>query len=230
MKPMPVLRTWTCSALLCACPIAQAGRPMVVDDATILDPGNCQLEAWLQHAPQQREHWAMPSCRAGAWELGIGLGRIDPEASAAYVARQLQAKTIFRPLRTNGWGIGLTVADQYRPGGGLSGDISALVPLSVSLLDDRVLVHANAGWLHRQGGRGAATWALGTEWTAAPGLALTLESYGQQHGRAWIQAGMRIDAVPGRLALDAGIGQRFGLRSVAPYFTVGLTVAAPLLR
>lgn len=230
MKPMPVLRTCACAALLCAWPMAQAGRPMVVDDATILDPGDCQLEAWLQHTPQQREHWAMPACRVGAWELGLGLGRIAPDASAAYRARQLQAKTIFRPLRSNGWGIGLTVADQYRPGGGLSGDVSVLVPLSVSLLDDRVLVHANAGWLHRHGGRGGATWALGSEWAAAPGLALSLESYGQQHGRGYLQAGVRLDAMPGRLALDAGLGQRFGLRSVERYVTVGLTLTASLLR
>jgi hypothetical protein len=210
---------------------AHAGRPMVVDDATIVDPGMCQLEAWTQRPQGQDEAWAVPSCRIGAWELGAGIGRIRPGAGAAYHAQALQAKTVFRPLQPNGWAVGLTIADQYRFGGSLDGDVSVLVPLTVSLLDDRVRVHANAGWTRLQATRrGGALWALGAEWAVRAPLTLTLETYGTQHGHAYAQAGMSVQVIPDRLALDAGLGQRVGRAGLERYATVGLTYAAPVLR
>lgn len=203
---------------------------MVVDDATILDPGKCQVEGWTQRIQGQTEYWAMPACRVGGWELSAGLGHIGPDGTGAYRSHVLQAKTILRPLQTNDWGIGLTIADQYRQGGGLSGDLSVLVPLTVSLLDDRVRVHANAGWLHRENARDGATWALGTEWAVKAPLALTLETYGARRGASYVQAGLRLDAIPDRLALDAGVGQRVGGSGAERYFTIGLTLAGQLFR
>ena len=78
--------------------------------------------------------------------------------------------------------------------------------------------------------RTLATWALGTEWAAARAWTLTLEAYGQQHGHGFVQAGARLDAIPGRLALDAGVGRRASPGGGERYFTVGLTLAGPVLR
>lgn len=223
-----IARALACAFPLLACTGAHAGRPMVVDDAAIVDTGSCQLESWTQRPQGQTEYWAMPACRVGAWELAAGLGRIEPDGAGSYRAHALRAKTIFHALETNGWGIGLTIGDQYRGGGGLAGDVSVLVPLSVSLLDDRVLVHANAGWLHRHAaGRGTALWALGTEWAVARPLTLTLEGYGSQRAHAYGQVGLRVDAIPERLALDAGVGQRLGRGGRERYATLGLTLALP---
>ena len=214
--------------LLWSCAGAHAARPLVVDDASILDPHHCQLEAWTQHAPAQTEYWAVPACNVGGhWELGAGLGRIGPDRGGrGYRSGVLQAKTVFRQLATDDWGIGLTVANQFRQGDGVRGDFSVLVPASVSLAHDRVLLHANAGWLrlHADGSHGGL-WAAGGEWAATSRIALTLEAYGSQRGHAYRQAGVRLTLVPDRLALDAGLGTRLG--GGERYATFGLTLAGP---
>lgn len=226
----PHRAVWPAAALL-ACASAHAARPMVVDDASITSPGNCQVESWTQRTFSQTEYWAMPACNVGGtWELAAGIGRIGPDGrGGAYRAGVVQAKTVFRPLQTNDWGIGLTIANQFRQGTGLAGDLSVLVPVSVSLLDDRVLVHTNVGWLRAHAdGRNDGFWAIGAEWAAQPRLSLTLETYGTGRGHGFVQAGVRWTVIPDRLALDAGVGSRSGRPGAERYATIGLTLAGPV--
>jgi hypothetical protein len=206
---------------------------MVVDDASIAGPGQCQVESWTQRTPYQTEYWAMPACNVGGtWELAAGVGRIGPDGpGAAYRSAIVQAKTVFHSLEKNGWGVGLTIASQFRQGDGIAGDLSVLVPVSVSLLDDRVLVHANAGWLRaRASGRDDAFWAAGAEWSVRPRLTLTLETYGTGRSHGFTQAGVRYTLVPDRLAIDAGLGSRLGRLGAERYVTLGLTLAGPVFR
>jgi hypothetical protein len=231
-SPIVHVPAWPLAALF-ACAGAQAARPMVVDDASIASRGTCQVESWTQRTPHQTEYWAMPACNVGgAWELAAGVGRIGPDGpDGAYRSGIVQAKTVFHPLEKNGWGVGLTIASQFRQGEGIAGDLSVLVPVSVSLLDDRVLVHANAGWLRaRAAGRDQAFWATGAEWSVRPRLALTLEAYGTAPGHGFTQAGVRYTVVPDRLAIDAGLGSRLGRPGAERYVTVGFTLAGPVFR
>jgi hypothetical protein len=216
---------------LFACAQAQAGRPMVVDDAVLTSPGHCQVESWIQHTATQLERWAVPACNVGGqWELAAGIGHIDPDGAAAYRYGVVQAKTVFHPLQTNGWGIGLTIAHQFRQGEGLAGDLSAIVPLSVSLWDDQVLLHMNGGWIHTRSGDDKGFAAAGVEWALLPTLSLTLEAYGTQHSHAFAQAGMSYTVIPDRLALDAGVGHSIGRAGGEHYVTAGLTLTGPGLR
>lgn len=233
MKSFFPRRAFLPAAALLACASAQATRPMVVDDASITSPGNCQVESWTQRTPSQTEHWAMPACNVGGtWELAAGLGRIDLGGPGyAYRSGVVQAKTVFRPLEKNDWGIGLTIANQFRQGTGVAGDLSVLVPVSLSLLDDRVLVHANVGWLHAHtNGQNDGFWATGAEWAVHPQLTLTLETYGTGRNHGFAQTGARWTLIPDRLALDAGVGSRIGRLGAERYFTFGLTLAGPVLR
>lgn len=245
IKPIILARSLLPLAALFACAAAHATRPMVVDDATITAPGNCQVESWTQHTTGQLEYWAVPACNLGGkWELSAGGGRIGPGGSAAsYRSGVVQAKTVFKALdddddddddKDDGgidWAVGLTVANQFRQGTGAVGDLSVLVPLTVSLLDGKVLVHANAGMLHgRSGGRYDQFLAAGAEWSASERLTLTLESYGTRRTRGYAQAGARYAVIPDRLALDAGVGDRIGRFGAERYYTIGLTLTAQVLR
>lgn len=237
MNPLFPCRGLSAAAFLLACVPALATRPMVVDDASIEAPGSCQLESWTQRTAGQVEYWAVPACNFGgawqSWELSAGLGHVKPDGpDGAYRSGVVQAKTVFRPLQTNGWGIGLTVANQFRQGAGVAGDLSVLVPASLSRFDDRLLIHANLGWLRAHDDhRADLFWAGGAEWAVRPRLTLTLEAYGSARGHALAQAGMRVTLVPDRLALDAGIGHRIGGGGTGDrYATVGLTMAGPVLR
>jgi len=59
-------------AALFACTCAQAPRPMVVDDASITGPGNCQVESWTQRIP-------VPGRLAVDAGLGSRMGRPGAE-------------------------------------------------------------------------------------------------------------------------------------------------------
>ena len=97
-------------------PSAWAGRPLVTDDATIVDPRSCQLEAWFQRAQDGAiERWALPACNVGGkLELTLGGARLSDNRRTAN-AGLIQAKTVLRPLEPGGWGLALSLADQFDP-------------------------------------------------------------------------------------------------------------------
>jgi hypothetical protein len=60
-----------------------AGGHHAVDDAAILDPGQCEAEGWLDRAKGGARSWHLgSSCRAGAIELGLAADRLDSGADA----------------------------------------------------------------------------------------------------------------------------------------------------
>jgi hypothetical protein len=45
-----------------AASLVQAAQPLVTDDATVVTPKTCQLEAWSRLAHGDREYWIQPAC------------------------------------------------------------------------------------------------------------------------------------------------------------------------
>jgi hypothetical protein len=211
--------------LACAALPAHAGRPMTVEDATILAPGQCQLESYVQRTDGAREFWATPGCNVGGtWELEAGAASVDNDVHTAHYGR-LQAKTVLRPLDPGGWSIGLVLADQFRTGKGLSGDLSANVPLSFSLRGDRVLLHLNAGVVRTRLTRSTdATWGVGAEFKLSERNSLTAETYGQQRAGSRYQFGYAHALIPNRLQIDATWGQRLARGASETMVTLGLVL------
>jgi hypothetical protein len=213
------------SLLACAALPAHAGRPMTVEDATILAPGQCQLESYVQRADAAREFWATPSCNPGGnWELAAGVASTDDHTQTAHYGR-LQAKTVLQPLGPGGWSIGLVLADQFRTGRGLDGDLSANVPLSFSLRGDSVLLHLNAGVVRTRLTRSTdATWGLGAEFKLNERNSLTAETYGQQRAGSRYQFGYAHALIPNRLQIDATWGRRLARGARETMVTLGLVL------
>jgi alpha-D-ribose 1-methylphosphonate 5-triphosphate synthase subunit PhnG len=221
----------TMLAVLLAPAAARAGRPMTADDATVLEPRTCQLEAWWQRLHDHSETWLAPACSiAPGWEAGLSLVRTRaPGSATSERLGGMYAKTVLRPVQTNGWGLGMVVAHLPLAAGSLAGDTSLNVPLTVSLRDDAVLVHANAGWTrHHAIRQGGATWALGAEMAVTPRAALTLETFGAKRGHSYVQAGARYSVLPSRLDIDAAYGERLTARGKEGYLSLGLTFVASL--
>lgn len=195
--------------LACASLPALAGRPLTVDDAAIASPGQCQLETYAQRAGDTREYWATPACNVGGdWELALGGAWMEDDVSRTHYGR-LQAKTVFKTLEAGGWGIGVVLADQFRSGRGLDGDLSLNVPLSFSLRNDSVLLHLNAGVVRTQATRSTdATWGIGAEFKLNERNSLTAEGYGQQRGRPRFQLGYAHALIPDHLQIDCTVGKR----------------------
>lgn len=205
--------------LLALSPAAYAARPFVVDDARVVDRGACQLEAWRRNnADDSHEYWAIPACNVKGLELTLGGGYLSPEpAGHDQTDYQFQAKTLFKELEVNGWGWGIAAGALRHADINLQqnliGNYYFYVPISRSLLDDRIVVLGNVGGIdNRDAGRRGMTWGLGGEFYVHRRFMLAAEAYGATGFERFAQVGVRLWIVPDHVQLDASYGgslQRF---------------------
>ena len=212
-------------------PIAQAARPMITDDARTVAPKACQVEMWARKNVDSREYWALPACNPFGWaELTFGGARTDVDGESARTSDVLlQGKTLFKPLEANGWGLGLALGllrHPNRPQHRSVGEVYGYVPASVSFADDRVVVHANVGWVHnRDDRRDRPTWGIGAESRLLTNTWLISEVFDQASGTRY-QVGVRQWIVPDHVQVDVTYGNRFG-HPEARWFTIGLRLISP---
>lgn len=212
-------------------PAAHAARPMITDDARLTDAGACQVESWLHRHAGQREYWALPACNPGGnFELTLGGALAYADAQRESGAVVVQGKTLFKPLATNGYGIGLAAGYATQPGSGQSGSPYFYVPLSFSVADDRLVIHTNLGHLHeRETRQGRLTWGVGGELQTTDRLYVIAESYGQDRASAYFQAGLRYWVVPGHVQIDTTYGSQVGRIDEEHWVSIGLRLITPRL-
>lgn len=217
--------------LLVGASSAHAARPMITDDARLTDEGACQVESWAHIHGNQHEFWALPACNPGGnleFTLGGALAYDGnrPESGAAVI----QLKTLFKPLETNGYGMGLAAGYATQPGSAHSGNPYFYVPVSFSLLDDRVVFHTNLGYTReRENQENRLTWGLGSETQLTDRTWLIAESYGQDKGHPFFQVGIRHWIVPNRMQIDTTYGSQFGAINDQHWFSIGLRLISPRL-
>ncbi len=206
-----------------------AARPLVTDDARLTTAGSCQLETWWRADHQHRELWALPSCNPGGnLEITVGGGQATVEAGPRTFDYVFQAKTLFRPLQTGDWGWGLAIGTvrhpKIEPGPNLLGNTYAYLPFSLSLAsDDAVVLHGNLGWLKDKArGNSSTTWGIGGEFRLSERLQGIAESFGDDHGRPYWQAGLRFAVIPERVQIDATLGRQLAPTATPRWFTLGL--------
>ncbi|WP_026224816.1 hypothetical protein [Methyloversatilis thermotolerans] len=216
-----------CIACLLAVPVAaHAARPFVTDDARLSTAGSCQLESWSRVHAHSVELWALPACNPyGDLEFTAGVGIAKADAGTSDYVFQL--KTLFRPLDTHDWGWGVAVGTvrhpAVNPGPNLLGNSYVYVPLSRSLLDDRIVLHVNAGMLHdRQSDRSNLTWGVGAEVKLGGAWTGIVETFGDNRDKPFWQVGARYALVPDRVQIDATIGQQFAGPGDSQWFSLGL--------
>jgi hypothetical protein len=222
-----------CLALAAALPApAHAARPLITDDARIVDARACQLESWVRRNEDSTEFWAIPACNlTGNLELGIGGSRTREAGETHTTDVQVQAKTIFKALEPNGWGVGLAVGHLRRRDdstGGLARRLYGYVPLSVSFADDLAVLHVNAGLLRPAGESShRVTSGVGAEVRLHPRLFFIPEVFHQEAGRPFFQTGFRFWIVPQRVQVDATYGDRLGGAGTQQWFSIGMRLLAP---
>lgn len=211
----PMIRLLLITILLPAAGLALAARPFVTDDARTVDPGGCQIETFAkqQRRTRESEFWFLPACNPlGNLEMTIGSVSLS-DAPGSSRTMILQGKTLIRPLRTNDFGLALALGTQRT---------SPVLPAarwnpylnlasSVSFLNDKAILHANAGVLSdRTASRTRGTFGLGAEIAIAPRLSTIAESYGQEGERPSKQVGLRYWIEPNRLQVDTTLGAQRG--------------------
>ncbi|QNP47784.1 hypothetical protein [Diaphorobacter aerolatus] len=226
------LRVAVLAPLLLGAASAYAARPMITDDARVVDPKACQVESWARRNQDgTNEFWAQPACNfTGNLELTLG-GAITRESGGAThaSAQVLQGKTLFKPLETNGWGAGLvlgTVRDP-RASAGAGRDWYGFVPMSFSFAGDRFVLHTNLGWQRDQGTRRShVMWGVGSETRLTDRSFAVMETFGAADGRPHYQVGVRYWLVPERVQVDTTYGNRFG-GGGDRWISVGLRLLSP---
>ncbi|MNR83535.1 hypothetical protein D3C72_143150 [compost metagenome] len=203
---------------------AYAARPMITDDARIVDDKSCQVESWARMNRGSTEYWALPACNfSGNLEVTIGGSLTREGGSSANTDQLIQGKTLLKPLETNGWGAALTVGTDRHPQAGNGRDWYATVPLSFSFNDDRFVLHTNTGWLRAQDSkRNLLTWGIGSETQLSERSWLIAETFGQNRGKPSYQMGLRHWLVPNRIQIDTTYGNRYGSDSSQRWFSIGL--------
>jgi len=192
---------------------AQAGRPMVVEDAGLLDAKSCQVETWVQrNRGESTEFWVVPSCNpTGNLEIAIG-GMRERASGERETHGVIQAKTVFRETAPGDWGVGLVVGNVWSRSSRFWNNYYATAPFSFALRDERTLIHANIGWRHkRDGRRNFLTAGLGLELELTERNALSAETFVEDNsGRPFYQIGYRHWLVQDRVQFDVSYGSRFG--------------------
>lgn len=223
-------RITTIALLLLVSPAVQAARPFVTDDARLTSAQSCQLETWMRVYTNSSESWALPACNFGGnLEITAGGGRARFDNAASTDDYVLQAKTLFRTLEADGYGIGLAVGKvlhpEVNPGPNLLGNTYAYVPLSFPLLDDRALLHTNLGWLRdRATQRDNLTWGVGGELALNKRFGVMAESFGDNHVKPYWQAGLRTFLAPDRVQIDATVGKQWNGEKESRWFSIGLRI------
>ncbi|MCL2310299.1 MAG: hypothetical protein FWC42_08535 [Proteobacteria bacterium] len=207
---------------------AYAARPMITDDARLVDPKSCQVESWVQFNRDSTEYWAMPACNfTGNFELTLGGARSNDEGRTRTTDVVFQGKTVFKTLDPNGWAWGLTVGSALHPDTrtdhSLIGDLYAYVPASFSFRDDQFLLHTNLGWLReKESARHRMTWGIGSETQLSERIWLIAETFGENQGKPFYQGGLRYWLVHDFVQIDATYGNRFGSSTEERWFSIGL--------
>ncbi len=208
--------------------MAHAARPMITDDARIVDAKSCQLESWLKKNQNSTEYWALPACNfTGNLELTLGGASGNDDAGTKTTDIVFQGKTLFKTLEPNGWAWGLVMGNVRHPAiqtdRNLVGDVYAYLPASFSFRDDRFVLHTNIGWLHDKTAKeNRATWGVGTETQMTQNNWLIAEAYGQNQGNPFYQLGVRHWLVPNRVQIDTTYGSRFDSSLEERWFSIGL--------
>lgn len=223
--------------LLLACPFpgardVEAARPLITDDARIVDRKACQLETWTRRNRHSSEYWALPACNpSGNLELTMGGARTAESGDTATTDVLIQGKTLFKHLETNGWAVGLVVGNLRHPGEArhdVLGNLYSYIPASFSFNDDALVIHTNVGTARPQNTSWhRVTWGLGAEIEVTKSLYLIPEMFSQTAGRPHYQVGIRYWIAPNRVQLDATYGDRVGQFTEGRWFSLGLRLITP---
>jgi hypothetical protein len=227
------LATLAAIASLTAATSVHAARPMVTDDARIVDAKSCQLETWARRNVESTEFWALPACNPwGGAELTFGGAVTNLDGESHLTDNLIQVKTLFRPYEPGDWGVGFAVGTIRRPhresANSWPGDTYFYVPVSVALGSDDVVLHVNGGAAHhRDERRTIGTWGLGAEVRITDRVYFIPETFALDRGRPFYQAGLRYWLIPSRVQVDATFGNRLVSETGERWFSIGMRLLSP---
>lgn len=202
-----------------ACGPACAGRPLVTEDAGVLERGDCEFEGI-----GSRLSAAGATARTGQLQLSCGIG-LQTQIQGAIATSSIEAgrstlaaasgKTYLRELTDEqaGYTLAYSFAGSKPGGAGWSYDVTALLGVVTVPLQKDLLLHGNLGASYsRPERRTSAIWAGALEFLRVGESAFDLmsEVFGTQRDPLWLNLGVRYSVVPERFSVNASLGAQGG--------------------
>lgn len=198
-----------------------AGGHHGVDDAAILQRGDCEGESWFTRARGgERLLHAGVQCRVGPVELGAGAEHARGGGEASQTGWGLEVK--WAREVADGLSLGASVAPGWQARVRPRYQGTTVLGLATWTPADAWAFHANAGREFAHHGPSAARYGVAAEWTPRPGWSLVAERYREERTH-FARAGVRWEA--GRTwTIDLSRAQRLA-GPVPSNWTLGLTIA-----
>ena len=201
---------------------ARAGASLYVDDAAVTPSGQCQVESWARTYFPSQELTAVPACSVAGNEFSLGFSRFSAADSTRLWSPGF--KHVLRDAGVRQWSVGLSLGASWdaRRGRWVAGALN--LPASIAFdEDDRFVLHANLGWGKADGKPGTVTGGLGAEFALDATWHLLAEVYGDPHGTAAGQFGLR-RSFGEDLSIDLLAGHEAGL-GTGPWLALGVNLA-----
>ncbi len=208
-----------------------AAQPLVTDDAAIVAPKTCQLEAWSRLARDGREYWAQPACNfTGNLELSVGGARAQPDASEPSNIVQLQAKTVLFPRAEGEWSFGVAAGgarDTVAPHGSSALQVYYAKALASWYPRSDLEVDLNLGAANVYGSGTFALAGVAIQYAVVRNVQMLGEIFRDEPGRGKYQVGVRYIVIPDRFETYVSYGNRFNGPSSEWSAIVGIRLQTP---
>jgi hypothetical protein len=209
---------------------ARAGQPLVTDDASIVAPKTCQVEAWLHSSDDDHDYVAQPACNfTGNLELSVGLARSRPDAGDASSTVQFQAKSLF-PKIYDTWSFGVAAGlarDTGAPHGSSAFQIYYARGIASWHPRSDLEIDLNLGVANVYGSGTFALAGVAVQYAVVTNLQLLAEAYRDEPGRGKYQVGTRYIVIPNRFEAYVSYGNLFGGLSSQWSTIVGIRLQSP---
>jgi len=209
----------------------RAGQPLVTDDAAIVAPHTCQLEAWVHPTSDGHEYWAQPACNfTGNLELAVGAARNYPYGDTASSLIHLQAKTVLFPRADGEWSFGVVGSgdrDTGAPRGRTAFQAFNVTGLASWYPRDDLEIDLNLGASYQHGSEYFAVGGAAIQYAPIETLQLLGEVFRDEPGRAKFQVGLRGIVVADRFEVYVSYGNRFD--ATQWFATAGIRLQTPEL-
>lgn len=212
--------------------LVYSARPLITDDARIVDKGSCQLEAWSKTTKTVKEYWALPSCNfLGNFEITAGGTKSYGVDNQQWGNQLIQAKTLFKEPSTNDWSIGFAVGqiktNAYSENQ-KSKDNYFYIPITQSFNDDSLFLHINIG-SSRVANNTSKTYnsGVGLEYQIASKSYLIYEVFQDSSEKLQFQGGVRHWIIPNQVQLDFTYGNKVKTNSSNSWFSIGIRLLSP---
>jgi hypothetical protein len=202
---------------------ARAGASLLVDDASLTPPDQCQIESWGREYTVGSELTTVPACTQSGTEYSLGLSRFTRAADGVVLSPGI--KRNFRDIDGHAWGWALSFGSSWSSRPGRLNNWSLNAPVTISLdAAHRMLLHVNLGCGKPPGARVGLSGGVGLELAVTKKGSLLAEAYRDRSG-PYAELGWRY-SIGERVGLDLLFGHEGGPH-VADWITIGMNLALP---